>query len=445
MLSENIRPSTIEGIKRLANSIKKERGIKHLIALDEVARLAGFENFRHAGNVLPPSKEKRSSVRPQHRVFLTVYWREKKTDARGRETLELNLDTPWSELILPAQLENHRALVHFRPEGPDHLARPDFVDSQSRARYAICAAARTLQFMDATKLRPSKSFSRVYPGGRSSNAVPAHDHDSSWYDRETKRYLYADEPYEEAVKKSESDRAAWAQEHGFTIARPSWPGMYYPDGGSRLYLIADSEKGIPLAPIMEALNRLPAPITEETWNGESAPCLPYFVSPGSRARPSTAKPVPAKPRQAITGKRSTVDYVRMFVGPQRRPDGRMPIEAHAKAGELLKSVLVHSHHRKGVYNRVDGIRCELDEWVMREYTPTELPGEQFSKLYYHESGRTYQRTISIEDSLRHVDGLNAVKRLLTKHYPDSSPLRILLKKADEAIKSMETWAACRKW
>jgi hypothetical protein len=39
MLSENIRPSTIDGIKRLANSIKKERGIKHLAALDEVARL----------------------------------------------------------------------------------------------------------------------------------------------------------------------------------------------------------------------------------------------------------------------------------------------------------------------------------------------------------------------------------------------------------------------
>lgn len=71
MSSESIRPSTMDGIKRLAKSIKAERGIKHLLALDAAAQSAGFQNFGHARNVL----EKRSTHQPAqtgHRIFLTV-------------------------------------------------------------------------------------------------------------------------------------------------------------------------------------------------------------------------------------------------------------------------------------------------------------------------------------------------------------------------------------
>lgn len=48
MSSEAIRPSTLDGIKRLANSIKVERGIKHIPALEVAAQLAGFQNLKHA-------------------------------------------------------------------------------------------------------------------------------------------------------------------------------------------------------------------------------------------------------------------------------------------------------------------------------------------------------------------------------------------------------------
>ena len=47
MSSEAIRPSTMDGIKRLANSIKVERGIKHIPALEVAAQLAGFQRFSH--------------------------------------------------------------------------------------------------------------------------------------------------------------------------------------------------------------------------------------------------------------------------------------------------------------------------------------------------------------------------------------------------------------
>jgi hypothetical protein len=430
----------MDGIKRLANSIKVERGIKHLPALQVAAQLAGFQNFKHAQNVLK-SGGNRPSARPGHRVYLTVYWRHKQSDTRGRETLSIWLGTLWSDLITLAQLDYHRALTHFQPEGPDHLARRDMVESQSQARRAICAAARTLQFMDTTKLRPSTSHSRAFPAGRSSNAVPGRDHYSIWYDRESKRYLFADEPYEPAAEAMAAERAAWSQRHGFEIAKPLWSGMYNPDGGSRLYLIADSMKGVPLAPIVAALDLLPEPIVEAAWDGESAPSTPIFFSPGTVARNEAAAKLPAKEtRRGTKGPRSTVGYVQTFVGPQRRPKGRMPIEVHAQVGKLLKSVLAASYYRKGVYNRVNGIRSELDEWTQREYSYDELPNEQFFELYYRESGSSFSRSLSSDERALHVGSLERAKQILAQHYPDSPPLRAVMKKLDAAIGSMQTWA-----
>lgn len=435
MSSEVIRPSTLGGIKRLAKSIKVDKGIQHARALDTAAQAAGFENFRHAQNVLHDGHS-----HPRHPVFITVYWRDKRSGERGRETLKLELDVLWSELIRPAQFEIVRGLRRFSQEGPDHLARTELADSQSSARYYVCLAARTLQFMRATGLQPSKSHSRAYPRGRSSNAVPGRDHDSVWYDRRSKRYLFVDEPYEESVKSRDQERQKWAQHHGFVIVKPSWPGMYYPEGGSQLYLIADAEKGIPLQPIAAALDRLSAPIVKEPWVGESGPTLPYFVSPGAIAQAEARALEPVKPRpKAAAGKRNTTEYVQTFVGPQRRPIAKMPISVHEKVGALLKSVLVDSYHRKGVYNRVGFVRCELDEWVQREYNRTELPSDQFFDLYYHEDSASNLRALSPMEKNRHVASLEEVKQTLLSHYPDCKPLRDLVGRLENAVKSMQTW------
>lgn len=438
MSSEDIRPSTLDGIKRLAKALKVERGVRHLQALDDAARAAGYQNFRHAGNVLRSHPTPRAP-RSRHRVYLTTYWKDKQSDSSGRETLTLDISCLWGDLITPAQLVNHRALVHFRAEGPDHLAREQLLRTQSEARRAVCAAARALQFMEATRLRPSKSHSRAFPGGRSMNAIPGRDHCSIWYDRDTKRYLFVDEPYEEAAKGKLAERQAWAQEHGFLVVKPAWPGMYAPDVGSRLYLVADAAKGVPLEPVAAALDQLPPPIVEEAWRGESAPMLPFFVSPGAIAKLATAKEKPPVARKPA-GPRNSVGYVQTFVGPQRRPKARMPIEAHAEVGRLLKSVLTATYHRKGVYNRVNAIRSELDEWTQREYNYAELPNEQFFELYYHESGSTFERMLSEAERARHDKSLMDAKGILTQHYPDCPPLRSLLKKLDAAQKSLQTWA-----
>ncbi|RUP25391.1 DUF5623 domain-containing protein [Curvibacter gracilis] len=214
------------------------------------------------------------------------------------------------------------------------------------------------------------------------------------------------------------------------------------DGGSRLYLIADAVKGVPLTPIVEALDRLPAPIVEAVWDGESAPSTPIFISPGTIARNLAAAKQPATETRKLTrGPRSMAGYVQIFVGPQRRPKGRMPIEVHTQVGKLLKSVLTAAYTRKGDYNRVNGIRSELDEWTQREYNYDELPNEWFFELYYHESGSSFARSLSPDVRAVHVGSLEQVKQILSQHYPDSPPLRALTKKLDAAIGSMQTWAS----
>lgn len=439
MSKKTIRPSTLDGIKRLTRSIKIEKGIQHTSALDKAARMAGFQNFRHARNMLHdgggPERQRTS-----HRTYITVYWRDRESKRNGRETLSVSLSQQWSELISPRHFQNHRALIHFRPESPDHLERRDLVQSQSQARRAACATARTLQFIDATKLRPSKSHSKAYPGGRSINAIPGRDHYSIWYDANTKRYLFADEPYEAAAVSKEAERTAWAQRHGYVTAKPAWPGMYNPDGGSRLYLVTDAEKGIPLEPIIAALERLPPPIVEEAWNGESAPSIPIFVSPGTIAKTEAAKPKQIQPRKK-NGALNSVGYIQTLVGPQRRPKGRMPIEVHAEVGSLLKSVLAVSYNRKGVYNRINSVRSELDEWTQREYNHDELPNELFFDLYYHESSVTVPRTLPNVEREHHIGNMERVKKILRGQYPDCPPLRALVKKVDSAIKSMQTWGS----
>lgn len=439
MSNESIRPSSLEGIKRLATSIKREKGIKHLQALDDAAQRAGFQNIRHAQNSL---KDKQ----PLFRIFLTAYWRDRKAATSGRETLVISLSAQWTDLLTPAELKSARGLGVFRSEGPDHLVASTVRQSQSAAREIVCHAARTLQFVAATRLRPSSGYTRAYPKGNTDNRVPGQDHVCVWFD-DQKRYLIADEPYSDTVEPKREERARWCRRHGYTELQSSWPGMHSPDGGTTLYLLSNDKNGVPLVPVITVLNKLPALYLASNWEGESAPTLPYFVSPGTVAKAKAesvakakekAKPTARKP----SGPRNTVGYVWTFVGPQRRPKARMPIAAHAEVGRLLKSVLAISHRRKGVYNRVDAIRSELDEWTQREYSAAELSNEEFFDLYYHE-GRAPKdpRSLSPEEQARHIESLMQVKRTLAKHYPDCAPLRAMLKRADAAITSLGNWTS----
>lgn len=439
MSNTSVRPTSLEGIKRLAKSIKSSVGVKHQQALDMASHQGGFQNFRHARNSLAGTS---SPVAVAHPTFLTAYWRHA-DGTSGRETLQIALNAPWGDLLKKSELRFVRSLGSFRSEGPDHLAVTHVLRSQIAARGAVCYAARVLQFVDATRLRPSSSHTRGYPKGRPYHfRVPAQDHVGVWFD-ENHRYLIADEPYDEAAEKAISDRQSWCSTHGYAQKKPAWPGMHNPHGGTRLYLLSSKAEGIPLEAVVDALDKLPAPPSELDWQGESAPRLPWFVSPGAIAVADAEAEAKEQAKQRAArkrGKSNSVGYHWTMVGPARRPNAAMPIDAHTEIGRLLKEILAVSFRRKGVYNRVDGIRSELDEWAQREYSPSQLSNDDFFALYYHDCPPPKDiRSPSDEERKRYLAGLAKVKKLLARHYPDCPPLRAMLKRVDFAMSSFQTW------
>lgn len=57
MSTPKVRPSSIDGIKRLAKRIASEKSLKHTAALDEAARIAGYQTFLHAKRSLSRANE----------------------------------------------------------------------------------------------------------------------------------------------------------------------------------------------------------------------------------------------------------------------------------------------------------------------------------------------------------------------------------------------------
>lgn len=435
MPNEDVRPTTVVGIKRLAKTIKGQRSISHTEALNEAARRAGFENFRHASNRLQPLGALRQAP-SRKRLYLTGYWKDRESGARGRETTWVDLSTDWPQLVTRTQMNEHRSLVRLVPEAADHLAYQYMFSSQPEARRTLCGATRTFQFMDVTHLRPTRAHSRIYPGGTAQNRIPGSDHPSRWYDPQTKGYVYADEPYEPAVADRVDERAAWAAKHAYDIAKPNWPGMYNPGGpedkgGSRLYLIADRAKGPSVAALAAALDRLPPPMLEETWEGESGEGLSRFKSPAELA------PAPI----ALAAPTSRMRLPRAGQAP--RP-GKMPIEVHEEVGRKLRAVIAESLERDGVYNRLDRVRSELDDWIQREYDYEQLPMERFRKVYYGSSpSADFGKSLPASRIADHVKALEEVKAEVGRHY-ESSQTKSLLGRIDSAIKSLQKWSKASK-
>jgi hypothetical protein len=191
---------------------------------------------------------------------------------------------------------------------------------------------------------------------------------------------------------------------------------------------------------MAALDALPPPIVEADWSGISAPLFPSFVSPAARAKTVGPRPVPKT--SGKRGPRATVGYRPPFSrNERRRPAKRMPIEAHAEVGKLLKSVIVKTRRRQGVHNRLNIVRNDLDDWVQCEYKRAELRDERFFGLYYREDSDPEADGLppqALKD--RHVTNLEQAKCILNQHYPECVPLRGTLKSIDAAIKSLRSWA-----
>lgn len=267
-------PISVDRLKRRAKTIKHELHITHMSALDHASVEAGFHSFRHAQHALRTAEP---SVTKPFPLTLSAYWRDRDVGEAGSESLTIQLKHPWQELIRQPQFDKSYGLNGFsldREQGESSLGHWQNLDPQY-ARIRVCAAARTFMFMDATGLRPSSAYKKAFPPEYVEYGIriPGQDHSSIWFDPHTRRYLIANEPYRKAIEFNEGkilrEQQRWCDEHGYDMAEAPWPGMYFPEEKSQLYLFSNRQKGAPLSGVLKALADLPPPIMATTWSGES--------------------------------------------------------------------------------------------------------------------------------------------------------------------------------
>ncbi len=429
-------PSTVDGIKRLAKALKREHGIPLHEAQARAAKIAGFQNLRHAQNQLAGRLPQPTAV---HRLFITVYWSDREAGSEGRETLTTSLAVPFDSMTNTRAMREARALSRFRRAAADHIQFEMVVPRQQLARTIGISAERTLQFMAATGLRPANRSGRRKLYSKMSTSLPGEDHASVWVTPATGRLVMIDEPYELAVADREAERMRWAERHGFRIVKPSWGGLYSP-GDSTMFLIGAASGGMDLDGLAAVINRMPAARSDDDWSGESAPFRPVWVSPAdnpSRRRPATPLDPSVPPRKAAR----SVGYGGVLVAlKSRRPDARMPIEGHIEAGKLLQTITSVSRGRDSVHRPLDHVRSELDEWVQREYSRHELANDVFSTMYYHQEPD--MRSMDAQDRVAYCrDTVPKIRALVATHYPDCAPRRAMLNKLAIAERALDRWKA----
>jgi hypothetical protein len=265
-----------EEIKRSARVFKKTLSLGHTRALDKASVENGFQNYQHAykaGFVAPSAPKKSKGVPPRFEISVSMYWKDKKLSLHGRETLQIFLTKPLSEITTLANFKLLRGLANSTKLGESSFQRDFVTHNQADARNELYLASRTLAFMDATGLQPSSGWTRAYPRGQTK--IPGEDHARIWFDPKTRRYLICDEPYQWEFNEAMELRFEWLTKHGYAMQTPTWLGTYNPymdaTNGSRLHLITHATKGVNLEPLIHKLNLLPPPIGNEPWAGISAP------------------------------------------------------------------------------------------------------------------------------------------------------------------------------
>lgn len=425
MLNGNIRPSTLEGVKRLATQIKKERGIKHADALDLAARAASCENFRHALHVLPSN----DGTQARHMVLLTVYWYDKAKYQSGRETLLVNLSKPILDICSKSDLKVVRGFDTMRMVAADHFVSDMLAGSQSYARDVACKAERSVRFMEHTGLRPFRSRRAAYPGGLPDSKLPNTDHASDWVDPVSGQFILVDEPYGNVP--NDDKRQTWAHKHGWLLRKSVWPSMYFPHDCD-LYVATDGSRGFDFDALMAKIDAIPKPITQETWTGDSVPSLDVFVSPAAKTpqdrRRAQSKAV-VRPQPSAT----TTPYSSIFGNRKRRPTGALSVEGHVEAGRIIKAVLNSPKRPYSVYRRMNTLRSTLEDWLNLEISHDQLKGHEFFDVYYHEADSEGPYKEAAQSSTGLIRVLGKLKEMLTAAYPDCAPLRKQLRHIDISV------------
>jgi len=426
MLKEAIRPTTIVGIKRLATQHKKTAGISHREALDFASRKAGYQSFDHARRTLGSND---NVTDEGHRLFLTYYWYERKPYRAGRETIEMRLSRPLSEICGRDGLRKGRVSAGMRLVTPDHLVHDFLAESQDYARGELCKLVRSLRFMEATGLHPCswRRAREALPDRK--DELPGKDHGTEWLDPRSGHVIMLDEPYSAAVVNPE--RAAWAARNGWHLQASSWPGIYSPSACA-LFVAAKADSDLDFDALMARIDGLAPPVTVDAWPGVSVPGHETFLSPMA-ITPQDKRRSRAKGTIYQVSSKTTVPSSARW-NALRKPVGALGHDAHVEAGRMIMALLYSASKPYAVNKRLETLRCTLEDWLGMETRDQDMPRREFLDAYYGAFNKEDPLVAEAENSDGVIAMLDKLRAMLTQAYPDCAPLRRLTCRIDTAVK-----------
>lgn len=416
----NVNPSTIDGIKRKAKSFGRQNNLSHLVALDVVAQQSGYDNFHHARRAL----QRTQGIPSLHSIFLSAYWSDASTKPRsaGLEILEIRLPRPLTAFLSKHQCGHAQNLQGFFAEYSDHLEMRGNVETQERARERLTRAALSLQFIEATGLRPVTS-QRQRAAMKKSDEMPASDHVSRWVSAETGDWLILDEPYDHVTTQPElGKREEWVSANDLHWARPKWSGLYYP--GNAVPHILTGNLNL-LNQTVTTVERMSDAVLKQNneWVIQTDVYQAQFISPARKLEGKKRKP-----RLGTTyGSSKNAIEFQWSVGypPRRRPAEAMSMENHKKLGETLKRLYV-SRTPLNAHSKLMRLQSELEDWVFAEYRGESRKDVDVDVYYGGKDIKGFANTAAV------LEAVDFVRSTLLNAYPDSKPLRDQLKSLDAA-------------
>lgn len=284
--------------------------------------------------------------------------------------------------------------------------------------------------MEATGLKPAKKSDLLYPDGDRKNALPRCDHVSGWTDPSTGQCVVVDEPYMDA--EVDEERRAWAQQHGWHLEAATWPGMYLPYSSS-MFVATEASGGYAFEALMNTINRIPKPVTEEEWSGVSEKSHDVFVSP-SASTPQDIRRAKAKETIFRMSSRTTVPISWRSERNRRKPKGVMPFEIHQELGRAIKSIIRADILDGTIGYGMNSVRSELEDWLFVEHDERKFNGMSFIDIYYSgalDDDDVFLKAASSGDGMMRI--LEMVRDQLKRHYPECAPLNRMLRKVEASI------------
>jgi hypothetical protein len=256
-MTDGIKPTTITGIKRLAKGISRERNVSHSTALDRAAVTAGFSNYTHAKRSLDIATTVKAIAEAKFTTYISIPVVDKETGKAKTCILEVSLPRPIDDFLEAKDFRGKGIFRAFSRKAADHISyRPNF--GLGDIQTALCETARQLQFIATTGLKRCQSWDVA----GSIHSLPAKDHSSTWFDPATKKGLFIDEPY---GHHRDVERQQWADTNGYEMAVFQQWGLYKP-GSCTMYAFSRLSDGVPLGPIVAALEKADRPVTKHNWN-----------------------------------------------------------------------------------------------------------------------------------------------------------------------------------